>query len=314
MSDRNAAKEFAGNATTALIFSIQRYSIQDGPGIRTTVFLKGCPLKCRWCSNPESQNAYPEIMARAIKCQGCGTCIEACETGAISLRDNLINIDRSLCQLCMNCIEACPNDALEVTGEYQSLEEILKEAERDALFYKNSGGGITLSGGEPMSQPEFAARFLKSCKERGFSTAVDTCGYARWESMKAVLEHADLALYDLKHLDPEQHLKGTEVKNDLILENLNRIVNSGITRVWIRIPLIGGYNDSEEYLRQLAQTIKTMPVEKISLLNYHEWGKPKYDFLGRSYPVNGTIPISEERLETLASIMETEGVAVTIGY
>jgi len=304
----------AGSRFTALTFSIQRYSIQDGPGIRTTVFLKGCPLKCGWCSNPESQNPYPEIMAREIKCQGCGTCIEVCENGAVSLQEGRVHIDRDSCQLCMSCVKACPNGALETTGEYQSLDAILQEVERDALFYKNSGGGVTLSGGEPLMQSEFAAEFMKRCREKGLSTALDTCGHARWEVFETVLENTDLVLFDLKHLDPELHLQSTTVRNDLILENLQRVAASGLARLWIRIPLIGGYNDAADYLQQLARTIREMPVEKISLLAYHEWGKPKYQFLGRTYPAGNCLPVSEERVTELKEVMEAEGIAVTIGY
>lgn len=302
------------DATTALVFSIQRYSIQDGPGIRTTVFLKGCPLRCEWCSNPESQNTYPEIMAREVKCQGCGTCVDTCENSAVSLKDGHVFIDRERCRRCFDCVEACPHDALEVTGEALSLEEILDEAARDALFYKNSGGGVTLSGGEPLSQPAFADEFLKRCKEKGLSTALDTCGHFRPELLETVLPNTDLVLFDLKHLDSEQHLKGTGVRNDVILENLQRIVASGLSRVWIRIPLIGGFNDSEDYLRSLARTVKEMPVEKISLLSYHEWGRPKYGFLGREYPVKRYRSLSEERLVELKVLMEAEGIDVTIDH
>jgi len=314
MSDLNNSNHPTSDPSMGLVFSIQRYSIQDGPGIRTTVFLKGCPLRCDWCSNPESQNPFPEIMARGMKCQGCGTCIETCQNEAISLREGVVHIERSTCRLCMDCVAACPNGALEITGQFLSLEAIFEEAQRDRLFYQNSGGGITLSGGEPLSQPEFAASFLKRCKSAGLSTALDTCGHASWDHMEPVLKYTDLVLYDLKHLDPDIHQQGTRVKNDLILENLARIVASGISRVWIRIPLIQGYNDAEPYLKNLARWMRDQPVEKISLLNYHEWGKPKYGFLGRSYPRNDNPSISEERLKSLQAVMEAEGIRVTIGH
>ena len=297
-----------------LIFNIQRYSIQDGPGIRTTVFLKGCPLKCEWCSNPESQNPHPEILHRNQKCLGCGACIEACPQNAIHLENQFSVIDRSLCDLCMDCVSACPNDVLEISGEYQSVSEVVAEAVKDELFYRNSGGGVTLSGGEPLQQPDFAYQILKSCKERSLNTTVDTCGFARWEVMEKFLEVTDLFLFDLKHLDPEQHLRGTAVGNELILSNLEKILDQKRSRVWLRVPVITGYNDSESYARQLAEMMGPLPLEKISLLGYHEWGRPKYGFLGREYPCTGKTGPDENSLDHLKQIMQQSGVEVTIGH
>jgi pyruvate formate lyase activating enzyme len=296
------------------IFSIQRFSIQDGPGIRTTVFVKGCPLSCVWCSNPESQNPYPEIMARQQKCAGCGDCVEACPRDAIEVVDGISRVDRTLCDLCMECVEACPTGALEVSGEEIPIEEAVQESCQDEPFYKNSDGGVTLSGGEPLHQPEFALRFLKDCKDRGLSTVLDTCGYAPWEVLEGILEYTDLVLFDVKHLDPEMHLKGTGVENDLILANLEKTLRSGRARVWIRIPLIPGYNDSEEQARAVAGLLAGKPIEKVSLLDYHEWGKPKYGFLGRDYPFAGEIAEDQGKLERWKGILEAEGIPVTIGH
>lgn len=309
----NQVSEYS-NKNQGLIFKIQRYSIQDGPGIRTTVFLKGCPLDCQWCSNPESQKSYPEIMVRPQLCQQCLKCVETCENSAISQVNGVIQMDRDLCQLCMSCVENCPSGSLEITGESISIDKVITECSRDELFYKNSGGGITLSGGEPLSQPEFAINFLQKCKEKALNTALDTSGYAKWEVMEKVLEYTDVILFDLKHLDPDFHYQGTQVKNRAILENLKKAAESKLARIWIRIPVIKDYNDSKEYMQTLAKTIKEIRVEKISLLNYHEWGKPKYMFLGREYPLNGLEAIDEKKLEDLKSIMESEGVPVTIGY
>ncbi len=302
------------DAMGGMIFSIQRYSIQDGPGIRTTVFMKGCPLQCKWCSNPESQSPYPEIMVRRQKCQACGKCMESCESGAINLVDGAAHINRSVCVRCMSCVDACPTGTLEIVGKSMSLEEVIEESSRDELFYQNSGGGVTLSGGEPLHQPEFTYHLLKGCKERALSTALDTCGYAPWENLESILQFTDLILFDLKHLDPKMHLEGTGVRNELIRDNLKRIALGGKTRVWIRIPVITGYNDSEQYMMDLAVSIRDMPVEKISLLGYHEWGKSKYASLGREYPLDGTAALDEERLDRLRSIMESEGLSVTIGF
>jgi len=303
------------SADKGLIFNIQRYSIQDGPGIRTTIFVKGCPLRCKWCSNPESQNAYPEILVRVQKCQGCGKCMEMCENDAIDLDDGVVHINRPLCTLCMKCVEVCPTGTLDITGKVMTVDQLVEEASRDEIFYDNSGGGVTLSGGEPLSQPEFAVNFLKKCKEEfSLNTAVDTCGYARWEDFERILPYTDVILFDLKNLDPEKHLEGTGVKNDIILENLRKIVDANQARVWVRIPVITGYNDSEEHMAQLAEMLKDMPVEKISLLGYHEYGKPKYAFLGREYPYEGTPFLEEGRLEQLKEFLESKGLTLTIGY
>ena len=300
--------------THGVVFSIQRFSLQDGPGIRTTVFLKGCPLRCQWCSNPESQNPHPEIMYRSQQCQKCGTCAEVCEIGAITLTDDVPGLDRDTCTLCMACVEACPSGALEISGKRMTLEEVVDEACRDELFYTNSGGGVTLSGGEPLSQPEFAVRFLQECGDRSIHTALDTSGHAPWQIMERVLEHVDLVLFDLKHLSPDSHMKGTQAKNDLILENLRKTLDSGETRVWIRIPVIPGYNDTGPYLQELALAVGEMRAEKVSLLGYHEWGRSKYEALGRKYPCDEVRALSEARLELARRTMESQGIEVTIDH
>jgi len=302
------------DGSEAMVFSIQRYSIQDGPGIRTTVFLKGCPLRCTWCSNPESQEPGPEIMFRSQQCQQSGTCAEVCEIGALTLVDGVPTLDRGTCTLCMDCVEACPSGALEVSGKRMKLEDVVDEACRDEIFYTNSGGGVTLSGGEPLSQPEFSRRFLKACKERSIHTALDTSGHATWEIMKAVLEHTDLVLFDLKHLSAEKHLEGTQVKNDLILENLRMTLDSKEASVWIRIPLIPGYNDEGPHLKELTLAIREMGAEKVSLLGFHQWGRSKYRALGRKHPYDEVDPLPNETLESVKGIMEAHGVAVTIDH
>jgi pyruvate formate lyase activating enzyme len=307
-------EEKDAGAPKGRIFSMQRFSIQDGPGIRTTVFVKGCPLRCTWCSNPESQDPDPEVMARQQKCQGCGECVAACSREAAVLVEGRVTIDRARCDLCMDCIEACPTGALEVSGEEITIEEAVHESCQDEPFYKNSDGGVTLSGGEPLYQPEFALHFLKACKDKGLSTAVDTCGHAAWEVLEEILAYTDLVLFDVKHLDPEMHRKGTGVPNDLILSNLGRILESRRVRVWIRIPLIPGYNDSDEHARAVANLLAKTPVEKISLLDYHEWGRPKYGFLGRDYPFDGEVGEDQEKLERWKGILEAEGLSVTIGH
>jgi len=314
MTDPSHPRDESLDGDEGMVFSIQRYSLQDGPGIRTTVFLKGCPLRCSWCSNPESQNPHPEILFRKQSCRDHRACLEACEAGAISFENGGPHLDRVACTQCMDCVKACPSSAFEISGKRMSVEEVVDEASRDELFYTNSGGGVTLSGGEPLAQPEFAYRLLMRCKERALHTALDTCGSAPWETLDRLLEYTDLVLYDLKHLEPARHLDGTGVDNALILENLSRTIDSAKSRVWIRIPVVPGYNDSEEYFRELAAFIAENPVEKVSLLGYHEWGRSKHVALGREYPLEQTESLPKERLEPLERIMVAAGIAVSIDH
>lgn len=302
------------DGSAGVVFHIQRYSIQDGPGIRTTVFLKGCPLRCEWCSNPESQEPHPEILFRSQQCQNSGACGKACEVGAITLIDGAPNLDRSICTMCMDCVEACPSGALEISGKRMKLEEVVDEACRDELFYANSGGGVTLSGGEPLSQPEFSKRILEACKERSIHTALDTCGQASWQAMERVLEHTDLVLFDLKHLSPGKHLEGTGMTNELILGNLSKTLDSRSARVWIRIPLIPGYNDTTPHLRELALALRETGAEKVSLLGFHQWGRSKYHALGRRYPYDGIDALSETTLEMARKVLEARGIEVTVDH
>lgn len=207
-----------------LIFHAQRYSIQDGPGLRTTIFMKGCPLRCEWCHNPESIKPYPELMSRDRKCMKFGNCVQACLTGAITLdQTGGRRINREKCILCFDCVAVCPTGALEKVGTYMTVDEVMTEIERDELFYRKSGGGVTISGGEPLLQWRFVRDLLRACKQRHLHTALDTSGYARWPALQSVLEYVDLVLYDIKHMDLQLHKKKTGVGNSLILANLRRI-------------------------------------------------------------------------------------------
>lgn len=301
------------NSRVGLIFNIQRFSLHDGPGIRTTVFFKGCPLSCKWCSNPESMKAYPEIMTYDIRCIKCGKCIESCPVGAISVIDDIRRIDRDKCDLCLECVEVCPSTAIEQVGRYMSVEEVMEEIEKDRLFYLNSGGGVTLSGGEPLAQWEFVLHILKLCKQRGIHTALDTSGYAPWETMDRVLDYVDLVLYDIKHLDPAAHKEGTGRNNELILENVAKTVKK--VKTWLRIPVIPDFNDSEAHFERLAQFSATLnrEVEKVSLLPYHNWAEQKYERLGKSYPLKGMPTLAEEHLLKLERIIESHALKVTSG-
>jgi len=301
------------NGRRGEIFNIQRYSIHDGPGIRTTVFIKGCPLKCRWCSNPESQNLFPELFFREKKCNKCGKCLAACSQAAIIMSKDDITIDRQRCDRCMKCVEACLPQAITCTGESKTVQEVIDEASKDEMFYWNSDGGVTLSGGEPLSQPEFALSLLKICKEKSFHTALDTCGYAPWPVLEKILDYTDLVLYDIKHINPAQHLAGTGFDNKLIIDNLKRTAEKK-KRLWIRIPIIPGYNDSEEHMKDLADFLAHISVEKVSLLGFHEWGRNKYESLGRDYFFKELSPVKEDALHTLRNILDSYGLNVSIGY
>jgi pyruvate formate lyase activating enzyme len=214
----------------------------------------------------------------------------------------------------MECVKVCPNGAFEITGKAMSIDEVVEEVCKDEIFYTNSGGGVTLSGGEPLSQPEFAFRLLKGCKEKGLHTVLDTSGHAPWETLKRLLSYTDLVLYDLKHLEPARHAEGTGFDNELILENLRQTIDSELSRVWVRVPVIQDYNDSEAHFRELAALIRERPVEKVSLLAYHEWGRSKHTALGREYPLHAGESVPQERLEALKGILEAAGINVTIDH
>jgi len=295
-----------------LIFNIQRFSIHDGPGIRTTVFMKGCPLKCLWCANPESQDFVPNLMVRDINCRDCGACVEACVEGAIWMNEEgRRRIDWDRCTQCLLCVDACIYGSLNVCGRYVGVEEVLEEVLKDSAFYKNSGGGMTVSGGEALSQTPFVTRLLKDARREGLHTTIDTSGCVPWKEMKGVLCFADLVLFDIKHLDSEEHEKTTGVDNRQILDNLRRV--SREKEVWLRVPLIAGFNDSDAHMDHIAVLGREIGAKKISLLPYHEGGKSKSEQIGRSYGFSQATAPDDDRILYLKGFIEKRGIGASVG-
>lgn len=298
---------------TGWIFDIQGYSINDGPGIRTTVFFKGCPLSCLWCSNPESQQQIPELFFLDSLCTRCHRCVPVCPTGATTVNssDESIQIDRSLCNACGRCVEVCPSEARVLSGRLVTVDEVLEVVKKDALFYRNSGGGITASGGEPTFQPQFLLALFKKCQESNIHTVLDTCGYVRWETLKEILEYTELVFFDIKHLDSAKHIEQTGVDNKLILENARKIVEQG-KPIRIRLPLIPGFNDSEENIGQTASFLRTLGVNEIDLLPYHQFGKNKYVRLGKIYKLNNLESYQQQQIEKIKKRFKSFGIDVII--
>jgi pyruvate formate lyase activating enzyme len=298
-----------------LIFNIQRFSIQDGPGIRTTVFFKGCPLSCPWCSNPESIHPYPEIMLRDIKCIRSGYCVAECPQGASQIVDDRRVIDFTRCNQCMRCVQVCTARAIECMGEWKSVAEIMDTVVRDLAYYHSTGGGLTLSGGEPLRQWRFASALAKAAHTTGIHVTLDTSGYASWEALSGMLEHVDLVLYDIKHMDAGIHHKYTGVSNLRILENLQAIMQQTQVAVWVRIPAIPGFNHTQEAMGAIGAFLSSLPrpVEKISILPFHQFGAGKYTSLGRPYHWSEYQPDAEERVAQLKRTLEGFNLHVEIG-
>jgi pyruvate formate lyase activating enzyme len=304
--------QFEAGAASGIVFDIQRFSVHDGPGIRTTVFFKSCPLRCAWCSNPESQRAGPELVHARSRCIRCGTCVSVCPTGALRLTASGIAVDRSNCLACDECSHACPTRAMRIAGRSWSVEEILAQVSRDAIFYRHSGGGMTLSGGEPLCQPDFSVALLRRARAMGFHTAVETAGWAGPRTVRRVLGEADLILYDVKHLDPARHLAGTGRTNERIVQNARLAAETGVDMV-VRVPVIPGFNDNVDDILAIGRFTVELGLSGIHLLPYHRYGAPKYGGLGRKFRMADASPPSRERMAAFRVALAALGLRSHIG-
>ncbi len=294
-----------------LVFNIQKFSLHDGAGIRTLVFLKGCPLGCKWCANPEGQAYSPELAFRPDKCIGvseCDRCMGVCEADAIrSGPDGRVEIDREACTDCGRCVEVCPANALELFGTWTGVDELIRVVEEDSRFYARSGGGVTLSGGEPLSQTKFVLEFLSRARARGIDTALETSGLCRWEDLEQVCRLVNHVFFDVKIIDRGKHEEGTGVDNVRILENLRSLRDTfPHLPVTVRTPVIPGFNDAPEDIRAIAAFLDRLPGDPVEyeLLPYHRFGESKYGQLGKAYPLEGVAPLAKEHIEDLRQLLE----------
>lgn len=299
---------------TGRIFDIKRYSIHDGPGIRTTVFLKGCALGCQWCHNPESIDLGPDLMHWPSRCKRCHACVEACPLAALSTDPSgAVLIDRAKCDLCGRCAEACLYDAMQIVGREMTVDEVVAEVERDRVFFEQSGGGVTLSGGDPLVQAAFAEAVLAACRSRGLHTAIDTAGLASNGALERLARQADLVLFDLKVMDADTHKALTGVSNAAILDNLTRLVAAG-SEVWIRIPVVPGVNDGDENIRRTIAFLRSLgKVRQVGLLPYHGGGLDKARRIGKDARFAKFESPSEERLAAIEAAFRDAGFDVRHG-
>lgn len=300
--------------TRGIVFKIQRHSLHDGPGIRTLVFLKGCPLHCWWCFNPESQKSAVEILHYSEKCLQCGSCLDVCTVpNALLLASGRIAHDPAACNNCGACVDVCPASSFIAAGKLMSPDEVVEVVRRDKIFYDKSGGGITLSGGEISLQADFSGEILRRCGTEGIHTTIETCGYCLYPELEKILKHTDLVLYDLKLVDSVKHRKYTGVDNRIILENLTRIAESGLPYI-VRIPIIPGCNDGKEDIRLAADFLSGLQgLTHIHLLPYELFGLPKYERLGRPYPLQNLLPPEDDRMGKIRETLLSGGWQVQIG-
>jgi pyruvate formate lyase activating enzyme len=295
---------------------IERLAVHDGPGIRTVIFLKGCPLRCSWCASPETQHYAPELMFDRRRCIRCGACLPACPAAAVFRTDESeLDIDRSLCQGCGFCIRLCLSGARRIVGTSFTVADIVGEIEKDEVFYYRSGGGVTISGGEPMAQRLFSAGILGACAERGIHTAMETSGHTAWEHLAPLLDRLDLIYVDIKHMDDAIHRRATGVGNQLILENIRKLMQTANRpAVIIRIPVIPGINDNEKNMQKTASFVCRLGgIERVELLPYHRYGLHSYKATGRCCELGDLLPPSDRRMRQLAKLFSLRRIPVQIG-
>ena len=309
----NGGNDESAGTTAGMVFNIMRFSVQDGPGIRTTVFLKGCPLECAWCHNPEALSGAPELLLRADRCIACGDCMDVCPQHAVVGKDGKYETRPELCTRCGTCADACAADARELIGRAMTVDEVMREVERDAPFYRESGGGVTFSGGEPLLQHQFLVELLRACAGGGFHRVVDTAGSASPDVLFRVAELTDLFLYDLKSVDEGIHRRFTGVSGALIRGNLERLASWG-KRVVIRMPILPGVNDSRANLEAAGRFIASLGnVVQIQLLPYHTTGVDKYARLGIPYSLPGLQTPSGGYMNSIAEELLRFHPVVSIG-
>lgn len=299
-----------------MVARIARMAVHDGPGTRTVIFLKGCPLRCQWCSSPETQGGNAELRYDARRCVGCGDCLAACPPSAISTTTaGTVETDRDLCVACGRCVEACRHGARRLVGRMATPAGVMAEIEKDEVFYYRSGGGVTISGGEPLAQADFVLEIVTACKARGIHTALETSGYGPWEQLAPLVAPLDLIYVDLKHMDDDAHRRLTGVGCHLILDNLRRLARQpGRPGIVIRVPVVPGMNDTTDNVRQTARFVRDLAcVQRVELLPYHRLGVHSYAAIGEEYRLEEIQPPSVERMNDLAELMRSEDIPVRVG-
>jgi pyruvate formate lyase activating enzyme len=297
---------------TGIVFDIRRYCVHDGPGIRTTVFLKGCPMRCWWCHNPEGRASEKEIIYRPSRCIRCGSCVVGCPHQAVHSNGKPVQVDPQKCQKCGCCETVCPTGSLELIGKEIQPAELVAEIEKDRAFFEESDGGATFSGGEPLLQPDFLLECLQGCRRRGIHTVVDTCGYATPATMERIRPFVDLFLYDIKFVDGARHRKYTGVSNEMIVENLGNLAMAG-SKVVVVLPLIPGINDDDQNVDDVAEYAQDLGLGEISVLPFHHAAAGKFADLGIADPMVGVAPPSEMRIKEVEARLRMHGLNVRVG-